>query len=178
MAHINLKNDQPGISGLMTDYPDTATHLRALANELLRANKSLTPAEREMIAAYVSSGNQCRFCMLSHAAVAKAHLGEQRAVMDDVLKDFEGAHVSEKMKALLAIADKVRRDARTVSGSDVERARAAGADDRAIHDTVLIAAAFCMYNRYVDGLGTWSPEGSEAYQNMGEQLAKHGYGRA
>jgi uncharacterized peroxidase-related enzyme len=178
LAHINLKNDQPGISGLMTDYPDTATHLRALANELLRANESLTPAEREMIAAYVSSGNQCRFCTLSHAAVARAHLGEERAIIDDVLNDVEAARVSEKMRALLAIADKVRRDGRTVSGSDVEGARGAGADDRAIHDTVLIAAAFCMYNRYVDGLGTWAPDGPEAYQNIGEQIAKHGYGKA
>lgn len=176
MAHIEINNGQPGISGLMAAYPETATHLRGLANELLRSNESLTPGEREMIATYVSSGNECRFCTFSHAAIAKAHLGSECRIVDDILTNRDDANVSEKMKALLAIADKVRRDGRLVTNSDVEAARAAGADDRAIHDTVLIAAAFCMYNRYVDGLGTWFPEDANAYIDIGRHIAEHGYG--
>jgi uncharacterized peroxidase-related enzyme len=176
MAHINLSNQMPGISGLLTQYPETAKHLRGLANEILRSTESLSPAEREIIAAYVSSGNECGFCTMSHAAVGRAHLGKEQGLMDEVLRDKEAAPVSKKLKALLAIADKVRRDGRQVSAADIESARAEGADDRAIHDTVLIAAAFCMYNRYVDGLGTWAPQEPEAYAAMGRQIAEHGYG--
>lgn len=175
MAHIRLPEGVPGILGPMIAYPETQVPLSALAEALLRGPSSLTSAERELIAAYVSSGNECRFCMQSHAAAARAHYGEGRGVVDQVLADLDTSPVSPKLKALLAIADKVRRDGRLVQEADVERARAEGADDKAIHDTVLIAAAFCMFNRYVDGLGTWAPEDPAAYADSGQRLANQGY---
>ena len=159
----------------MIAYPETQVHLSGLAEALLRGPSSLTSGERETIAAYVSSGNECRFCRESHAAAARAHLGEQRAVVDQVIANAANADVSPKVKALLVIADKVRRDGRLVQADDVARARTAGADDKAIHDTVLIAAAFCMFNRYVDGLGTWAPEEPAAYIESGKRLAEQGY---
>jgi uncharacterized peroxidase-related enzyme len=159
----------------MIAYPETQVHLSSLAEALLRGPSSLTPGERETIAAYVSAGNGCRFCRESHAAAARAHLGEQRHLVDRVIADAESSPASPKMKALLAIADKVRRDGRLVQAADVERARAEGADDKAIHDTVLIAAAFCMFNRYVDGLGTWAPDDPAAYIDAGMRLAQQGY---
>jgi uncharacterized peroxidase-related enzyme len=177
LAHISLPEGAPGIIGPMAAYPDTEKYLNGLAEALLRGPSSLTSAERETIAAYVSAGNECRFCCQSHAAAARAHYGEQQSIVDHVLADVATAPVSSKMKALLAIADKVRRDGRLVQPADVERARAEGADDRAIHDTVLIAAAFCMFNRYVDGLGTWSPEDPAAYVESGIRLAEHGYAK-
>jgi uncharacterized peroxidase-related enzyme len=177
VAHITLPEGAPGIIGPMAAYPETEKHLNGLAEALLRAPSSLTSGERETIAAYVSAGNECRFCCQSHAAAARAHLGEQRSLVDQVLADGLAAPVSPKMKALLAIADKVRRDGRLVQSADVERARAEGADDRAIHDTVLIAAAFCMFNRYVDGLGTWSPENPADYVESGVRLAEDGYAK-
>lgn len=175
MAHITLPEGAPGIIGPMIAYPETQKHLSALAEALLRGPSSLTSAERELIAAYVSSRNECYFCTQSHAAAARVHYEEQRAVVDQVLADAIAAPVSDKMKALLAIADKVRRDGRSVRSADVDRARASGADDKAIHDTVLIAAAFCMFNRYVDGLGTWAPRDPAAYEESGERLANQGY---
>ena len=135
----------------------------------------MTPGERELIASYVSSGNECYFCTQSHAAAARAHYGEQRRLVDQVLADLQTAPVSAKMKALLAIAEEVRRDGRLVQPADIDRARAEGADDKAIHDTVLIAAAFCMFNRYVDGLGTWAPTDPAAYEETGVRLANQGY---
>jgi uncharacterized peroxidase-related enzyme len=150
-------------------------HLSGLAEALLRGPSSLTSGERETIAAFVSAGNECRFCRESHAAAARAHLGEQKNLVDQVISDAEGSPSTPKMKALLAIADKVRRDGRLVQPSDIERARDEGADDKAIHDTVLIAAAFCMFNRYVDGLGTWAPEDPAAYVESGVRLAEQGY---
>jgi uncharacterized peroxidase-related enzyme len=175
MAHIRLPEGAPGIIGPMIAYPETQVHLSGLAEALLRGPSSLTSGERETIAAFVSAGNECRFCRESHAAAARAHLGEQKNVVDQVIFDAEGSPSTPKMKALLAIADKVRRDGRLVQSADIERARAEGADDKAIHDTVLIAAAFCMFNRYVDGLGTWAPEDPAAYVESGVRLAEQGY---
>lgn len=175
MAHISLPEGLPGIVGLLEQYPKTGQHLRGLAHELLRGESALTPGERELIAAYVSSENNCFFCMSSHSAAARHLLGDQADVVEEVKLGFENAHVSEKMKALLAIAGKVQQGGRRVSDEDVARARAEGATDQEIHDTVLVAAAFCMYNRYVDGLATWSPDNPEMYDQQGAQLAAQGY---
>lgn len=175
MAHIQLPENAPGIIGPMIAYPETERHLNGLAEALLRGASSLTPAERETIATYVSAGNECHFCTQAHAAAARELYGSECGVVDQLLEDKSTAHVDEKMRALLAIADKVRQDGRLVTPEDVERARAAGADDKAIHDTVLIAAAFCMFNRYVDGLATWAPKQPEAYKPIGEMLATRGY---
>jgi uncharacterized peroxidase-related enzyme len=175
VAHITLPEGVPGINGPLMAYPETERHLSGLAETLLRGPSSLTSAERELIAAYVSSRNECSFCTQSHAAAAREHFGPQRQVVDLVISDTHAAPVSEKLKALLEIADKVRSDGRLVRADDVARARAAGADDKAIHDTVLIAAAFCMYNRYVDGLATSVPSDPAAYEQMGVRLANQGY---
>jgi uncharacterized peroxidase-related enzyme len=175
VAHITLPEGAPGIIGPMIAYPETQKHLSGLAEVLLRGPSSLSSAERELIAAYVSSGNECYFCTQSHAAAARAHFQDQRGVVDQVLADLQAAPVSAKLKSLLTIADKVRRDGRLVQAADIDRARAEGADDNAIHHTVLIAAAFCMYNRYVDGLGTWAPQDPAAYEESGLRLAKEGY---
>lgn len=178
MPHITLPEGLPGIVGPMVAYPETEKHLNGLADTLLRGMSSLTPGERETIAAYVSAGNQCSFCTLLHASTARHLMGEDRAVVDEVLSSGAEAPVlSEKLRALLEIAGKVRVDGRLVTAEDVARARAAGADDKAIHDTVLIAAAFCMYTRYVDGLATWAPQEPEMYDEMAAELVKNGYSR-
>jgi alkylhydroperoxidase/carboxymuconolactone decarboxylase family protein YurZ len=90
----------------------------------------------------------------------------------------EAAEISDKLKALLNIAGKVQKGGKQVNSDDVTRARQHGATDKEIHDTVLIAAAFCMYNRYVDGLATWQPQEPDDYTEMGERMAHEGYGRA
>ena len=174
MPHIALPEGLPGISAGFAFRPETAKPMRELAHILLHEPNSLTPGERELIATYVSSQNDCYFCQTSHGAAATSYLGG-----DDVVKrvktDFESAPVSPKLKALLAIAGKVQRGGKLVTAEDVERARREGASDLEIHDTVLIAAAFCMYNRYVDGLDTWQPRDAGMYAQMGQHLAEHGY---
>jgi uncharacterized peroxidase-related enzyme len=175
MAHIELPEGIPGINGPMMKYPETAQHLRGLAEALMRGPSSLTLAERELIATYVSAQNNCYFCANSHAAIARHLYGEDRAIVDQAIADFHQAPLSDKMKALLVIAGKTQQGGRRVTEEDVALARAAGADDKAIHDAVLIAAAFCMYNRYVDGLATWAPEGAAAYAQRGAEVAEKGY---
>jgi uncharacterized peroxidase-related enzyme len=178
MAHIQLQEGLPGIVGPLTFSPETAKPLLQLAELLLRGPNTLTSAEREMIAAHVSYRNECDFCQLSHSAAAAAHLGGNYDLIDSVKLNPEAAEVSDKMKALLNIAGKVQKGGKHVTSQDVTRARMNGATDKEIHDTVLIAAAFCMYNRYVDGLATPQPLGREAYREMGERMAHEGYGRA
>ncbi len=102
-------------------------------------------------------------------------MGENAGAVDQVTHDFLQADISGKLKALLVIAGQVQQGGKYVSPKSVEEARKLGATDLEIHDTVLIAAAFCMYNRYVDGLATWQPRDPAIYASMGEHLAEHGY---
>jgi len=159
----------------MAFRPETAVHLRALAETLLRGPSPLTSAERESIAAFVSSRNDCTFCYLSHRAAAAHHDGGDYTFVDAVTKGGGDARVSLKLRALLAIAGKVQQGGKLVTAEDVAAARAEGATDVEIHDTVLIAAAFCMYNRYVDGLATFTPADPAAYDPMGKRMATQGY---
>lgn len=178
MAHIDVKDDIPGIRALLTFRPETAKPLGDLAEVLMRGAGPLTRAEREMIAAHVSHRNECRFCRDSHGAIAATHLGASEkdfAFVAQVQADPESADLSEKMKALLAIAGLVQQDGKRVSTEAVERAKRAGATDVELHDTVLIAAAFCMFNRYVDGLDTWQPEDPAIYRESGRLNAERGY---
>jgi uncharacterized peroxidase-related enzyme len=175
MAHIKVPDNLPGILGPMAISPETAKALRELAEVLLRGPNTLTSGEREIIATYVSSQNDCCFCQLSHGAAAAEHLGGNYELIDRIKQNFGTAEISEKLRALLAIAGKVQKGGKHVTGEDVERARQQGATDKEIHDTVLIAAAFCMYNRYVDGLGTWQPTDPKAYREMGRSMADAGY---
>ncbi|MXV53258.1 peroxidase-related enzyme [Pedobacter sp. HMF7647] len=179
MAHIKLLNEElPGIVGLLNYRPETAKPLLELAETLLRGESTLTSGEREIIAASVSYWNQCHFCHTSHAAAAAAHLQSGLSIIDDIKAGLPQTNVSDKLRALLNIAHQVQRGGKHVTETDIAAAVELGATDQEIHDTVLIAAAFCMYNRYVDGLGTWAPVPNEAYEEMGQRMAHVGYGKA
>jgi uncharacterized peroxidase-related enzyme len=150
MAHIQVPEGAPGILGPMA-------------------------VNREMIATYVSAQNDCNFCQNAHGAVATYRLNGNEQLVDSVKANFEAASISEKLKALLAIAGKVQQGGKQVTNENILRARQQGATDKEIHDTVLIAAAFCMYNRYVDGLATWAPTDANLYRENGRRLAEEGY---
>ena len=175
MPHIALPDNLPGISAGFAFRPETAKPMRELAEVLLRGPSTLTSGERELIATYVSSRNDCYFCQTSHGAAAAAHLGERAHLVDEVKRDFLNAGVSAKLKALLQIAGQVQLGGKNVTPEAIECARDLGATDLEIHDAVLIAAAFSMYNRYVDGLATWQPQDQKMYASMGEHLARRGY---
>jgi uncharacterized peroxidase-related enzyme len=175
MPHIPLPPDLPGIRGPMAFRPETAKPLNELVDVLLRGPHTLSPGERELIATYVSSQNDCRYCQTIHGAIAAHHLGHDEGLVVKVKNDFQQAAVSEKLKALLVIAGKTAGSGKNVTADDVARARALGATDVEIHDTVLIAAAFCMFNRYVDGLATWAPDDPAFYRQRAALVAEHGY---
>jgi uncharacterized peroxidase-related enzyme len=178
MAHIRLPEGIPGIRGPMAFRPETAKPLNDLAEVLLRTPNSLPQADREMIATYVSAQNDCHFCQSAHGAAAAHYLSGNEKLVNEVKLNFEDAAISDKLKALLAIAGKVQKGGKLVSNEDVARARQQGATDKEIHDTVLIAAAFCMFNRYVDGLATWAPTNPQLYRENGKRLVEDGYVQA
>jgi uncharacterized peroxidase-related enzyme len=158
----------------MAFRPDTAKPLNELVDILLRGPHTLTPGERELIATYVSSQNDCQYCQTIHGAIAAHHLKNEALVLN-VKHDFQAASISAKLKALLVIAGKTVRGGKHVTVADVARARERGATDLEIHDTVLIAAVFCMCNRYVDGLATWAPQDPDFYRQRAALVAVSGY---
>ncbi|KUL28470.1 carboxymuconolactone decarboxylase family protein [Actinoplanes awajinensis] len=184
MAYIDLGVDEktfPGITGPMSYRPETAKPLNELAEVLLRAPHSLPAADRELIAAYVSGRNECEFCCNSHTAFAVAQYAaadtaDGASIVAQVRADLDSAPVTAKLKALLRIAGAVQQTGRAVTPELIEAARAEGATDLELHDTVLIAAAFCMFNRYVDGLGTFAPPAPEDYTPMAQRIVEQGYG--
>ena len=159
----------------MTYRPETARPLNELVDVLLRGPHTLTPGERELIATCVSARNDCHYCQTIHGAVAAHHLGGDEALVDAVKVDPQRADISPKLKALLAIAGKVADSGRSVTAEDVANAKSAGATDLEIHDTVLIAAVFCLCNRYVDGLATWAPADLDFYRQRAAVIATNGY---
>lgn len=177
MAYIDINNDNPGIIGLFHFKPETAKPLCELAESLLRGPSPLTSGEREMIASYVSYQNECHFCHTSHGAAAAHHFDGDLSLIEDIKNNFADTEITSKLRALLNVAAKVQKGGKNVTQEIVDEAKEAGASDEEIHDTVLIAAAFCMFNRYVDGLGTWSPEENSAYDEIGKMMANEGYTR-
>jgi uncharacterized peroxidase-related enzyme len=175
MAYISVKEGVPGIRSLFQFSPETGKPLCDLAETLLRGPSPLSSAERELIAAYTSHRNECMFCRNSHAAAARCWFGDDQKIVDDLLYHNNDQKLSDKMRALLDLAGKVQQGGISVLPADIESARNAGASDTDIHDTVLIAASFSMFNRYVDGLGAFTPSEESDYLEMGKRMSETGY---
>jgi uncharacterized peroxidase-related enzyme len=176
MPHIDVDSNLPGIRSLMAFSPETAEPMGKLANLMLRTNEGLSMAEREMIATYVSYLNDCFYCQQSHGAIAVCYLNGDKDLVEQVKKDYQQADISNKLKALLSIAGSVQKGGKHVTEEQIEEAKQEGASDRDIHDTVLIAALFCMFNRYVDGLASNTPTDLSTYPLRAKQIADNGYG--
>ncbi|KYP14158.1 peroxidase-related enzyme [Flavihumibacter sp. CACIAM 22H1] len=176
MPYIPVAAHLPGITGLLEYRMDTAAPIRALTQFLLRGPNTLSQGDRELIATIVSHGNECRFCTTAHAAAADALLGDC-SITEQIKVDHFKAPLPEKTKALLEIARLVRISGKAVTETAIQQAKDAGATDLEIHDTVLIAALFCLYNRYVDGLATALPEDPSYFNQLADRLVHHGYNR-
>lgn len=176
MPHINVEETLPGIRSLLAFSPETAEPIGKLANLLLRNNEGLSPADSELIATYVSYLNDCFYCTQSHGAIASCYLGTNNNLVEQVKQDYRQADISDKLKALLDIAGSVQKGGKYVTAEQIEHAKTVGATDKDIHDTVLIAAAFCMFNRYVDGLAANTPADLSTYELRAKQVAEKGYG--
>lgn len=176
MPHIDVDPALPGIRALLAFSPETASPIGELANIMLRSNDGLSMDERELIASYVSYINDCFYCHQSHGAIAACYLNGNEELVEKVKSDYQNAQISPKLKALLTIAGSVTKGGKYVTTAQVDHAKNLGATDKDIHDTVLIAALFCMFNRYVDGLGATTPSDLSSYTLRARQVAEKGYG--
>ena len=174
MPYIPLKENLPGITGLLDYRKDTALPIRELTQILLRGESTLSQGERELIASVVSYGNECAFCTAAHSAAADVLLNDN-TIADKVKFEPDKAPVSDKMKALLAIARATQKNGKLVTKEMVDEAKAQGATDMELHDTVLIAALFSLYNRYVDGLASVTPTDPAFYNRLANILKDKGY---
>jgi uncharacterized peroxidase-related enzyme len=175
----------PDVSGILTALhltPGLGLHLRGLADELLVhefPGATIRRQDRETLATAVSAANDCFYCMDSHGAFATA-LFERAddadgAALIDAIKVGSTDGLGEKMDALVRVARTVTRAPLELSSADVDVARAAGATDADIQLAVLIAAAFSMYNRIVDGFRARTPANPDAYRARAGEIAEHGY---
>jgi uncharacterized peroxidase-related enzyme len=176
MPYINVDKNLPGMRSLMAFSPETAEPMGVLANLLLRTSDSLSMADRELIGTYVSYLNDCFYCQQSHGAIAVCYLDGNTSLVEQVKRDYASADISDKLKALLSIAGSVQKGGKFVTQEQIDAAKELGATDKDIHDTVLIAAAFCMFNRYVDGLASNTPTDLSTYPLRAQQIAERGYG--
>ena len=174
--------DVPGIGTAMRLTPNLGLHLRGLADELLVHDfpgATLRRDERELLATAVSAANDCFYCMDSHGAFATALLERdglaERIGLVDVVKQGSSEGFEPKMRALLQIARTVRGDPLQLTADDIARATAAGATDADVQLAVLIASAFSMYNRMVDGFRAMTPASADAYRERAAEIAEHGY---
>jgi uncharacterized peroxidase-related enzyme len=172
----------PGIGVAMRLTPGLGTHLRGLADEVLvndYPGATISRPERETLAAAVSAGNDCFFCMDSHAAFATALMergGDTTAVpLLEVVKVGSSEGYDPKMQALLHVARTVGRDSLKLTADDVAAAKAAGATDADVQLAVLIASAFSMYNRLVDGFRARTAPVTEVYRERADEIAANGY---
>jgi len=175
MPFIQINNEFPGIEGLLINKPSIGKAICGLVQQALRGSSSLSAEEREVIAAYTSSLNECDYCQDIHSEIASVLLKDNGNTMACVIKTIQEAPLSPKMKALLGIAAKVQQGGMNVTQQDIENARSFGANDNDIHDTVLVASMFCFINRYVDGLHTERFAAKEDYKAPAKQLARFGY---
>jgi uncharacterized peroxidase-related enzyme len=175
MAYIKLKENFPGIVGLIFYKRSTGKGLTQFAQAGLRGPSPLSVMERELIAAYVSSLNECQFCMDSHGAIVTELAKDEGKTVSCAISNIEISTISPKMRALLNIAGKVQKSGKAVTAEDIQAARNQGATDEEIHDAVYVAAAFCFFNRYVDGLGTVPMKTAEGYVESARSLLKFGY---
>jgi uncharacterized peroxidase-related enzyme len=175
MPHINFNNAYPGIRAALAFRPEVALPLGMLSDILLRESAGLSLADRELIGMHVSQLNNCDYCFKSHAAIACIYLNNNEELVTRIQQDYTTAPIADKLKSLLTIAGKVQQNGKAVTTEDIEHAKQQGASDLDIHDTVLIAALFCLFNRYVDGLATAVPADEESYRTRAKQVADHGY---
>lgn len=164
-----------GIWNILAFRPQMAYHLCELSHELMFEEAPISPALRELIAAYTSSLNRCGFCMNAHASVA-SHLCGDKELVWSVLRDIEGSALAETDKALLRFVRRLTLDSGSIAQADINALKDAGWDDTSIYYAIGVCALFNFYNRFVSGNGV-KLVSDEAFQRLGERMARVGYRR-
>ncbi len=176
MAHITLQEGSlTGIFSLLYYRKEMASPLVTFTETLLRGSSPISHAEREIIASYVSYLNNCYFCFACHGATAAALLGLGIEFLDEIKEKLPNQDITPRLRSLLNIAEAVQQGGNYVDEFLITSAKKRGVSEIDIHDVVLISSAFCMFNRYVEGLNVPYPLDKKSYIGIGKKLAKDGY---
>jgi len=172
MSFLKSLPPDAGLLQVFQAFPETARPLLEYHEVLLRGESAFSPAEREMIAAYVSGLNNCNYCRAVHSQTAVA-LGIDANAISQIFSDSQSDHLDVRMRPVLAFVRKLTLSPGEIMAEDVDAIFAAGWNDRALHDAVAICGLFNLMNRLVNGLGVEAPE---EYTNLAAQrLAQGGY---
>lgn len=172
MAFLKSLPAQSALLEVFRAFPSTSKPLLEFHEALLRGESSLTVAERELIAAYVSGLNVCSYCHGVHTATAEA-FGVDENLLESLLHDVDSAPVDEKMKPVLRYAQKLTLTPSRMTPADADAIYAVGWDEQALHDAVAVCGLFNLMNRLVEGLGIEAAAGY--HQESGRRLKEIGY---
>lgn len=170
MAFLPSLSDNPVLMNVLKAFPHAAIPLLEQHEVLLRGPSPLSPGQRELIAAYVSGLNGCRYCLAIHTATA-VEFGYEKDLVARLLEAIEGSGVEQKMVSILNYVCKLTKSPDSLTQQDADKVYAAGWDERALHDAVSVCALFNYMNRFVEGLGV---EADEAYLKMAARRLKTG----
>jgi uncharacterized peroxidase-related enzyme len=174
-AAKNNGNEYWQIWNLLAFRPEASRHLARFSHVIMHEPAPLTPALRELIAAYTSSLNHCEFCMKAHAAVA-GHLYENEELVWSVIRDLESSPLPDKEKALLRFVRKVTSAPASITSEDTAELRSIGWNDAEIYYAIFSSALFNFYNRIVSSSGV-HPVSDDAFRQYSERMAERGYTR-
>jgi uncharacterized peroxidase-related enzyme len=176
MAYIQIDSSLPGMQSLLDYRPQIASPLKTLMAVMMRSKEGLSKGERELIATYVSNLNDCYNCHQIHGEVAQCFFEELPDLVESIKTDIHNADLTQRQKAILGIAANVQKNGKLVTDQQISGAKNLGISDLEIHDTVLISAMFCFFNRYIDGLGIVSQDTTETFKERAKMIAEFGYG--
>ena len=172
MAYLPSLPDDAVLLDVFRAYPQTARPLLAYHQALLRGPSPLSVAERELIAAYVSGLNACRYCHGVHTATAQA-FGIPEGTLAALLDDVGTAPVAEPIKPLLRYAGKLTLTPARMTPADAQAVLAAGWPEQALYDAVAVCGLFNLMNRLVEGLGITA--GEDYFCTAAGRLSDGGY---
>lgn len=175
MAFITLDNTLQGMRQLLAYKPIIAGPMLALMEGVMRSNDGLSLGERELIASYISYLNDCRHCQIIHGEIAQCLLNDDDFIMDTLRSNFKELKLNPRINAILNIVKCIHLGGKHVGASQIDAAKKIGITEMEIHDTVLISSMFCMFNRYIDGLGLESTDTELSFKQRAKQIAENGY---
>lgn len=160
-----------GIAELYNLNPDVRRPMHELGRAIMRGESPLTPAQRETIAAYVSSLNRCDYCFNGHSQMA-VNLGVERTIIERLVDDAESAPVEEAFKPILRFVKKLTLTPHSMTQADADAVYKAGWSERALHDAILVCCRFNFMNRLSLGHGL-----DPVAEDPKKRAAKMGYAR-
>ena len=157
MAFFSFLDDSSGIASVFANNKVRARPMRELRKQIMRGPSPLSVGERELIAAFVSTLNQCEFCAGGHTALAARTVDVR--VLDELIANIDTAAISDRLKPIFRFVKKLTEAPSRIVQADVESIHAAGWEESAVEDAIAVCSLFNMLNRIANGYGLRSAGG-------------------